>query len=520
MPSGKKTLVLVALIIFAGFLVRFLNIENAPPGVYPDEAVNGIDAINAMNGNWEWFYPANNGREGLFMNMIAVCFSLFGISVLSLKLPSILIGTSTIIGTYLLGKELFNKERVGIVAAFLVAFSFWAINFSRISFRANMLPAVLVFSFYFLWKGVRTKKWYDFAIGGLIFGIGLHTYISFRIAPLILVATLLAMMISKKGFLKEYWKSIAVFCAATAVTAAPMLYTFFISHPEYWQSRTSNVSIFNPEINQGRPVATFLKSLGLSVAKYNFWGDQNWRHNFPPYPVLDPVTGVAFTFGFAWAIIRIFHLLHLRAFRKTRHPQFEVYTFLLAWFFVMLIPEFMTAEGNPHALRSIGTLPPVFIFSALTFEFFMAKAHRHSEIYRKITYSMIALILISVGIFNVTRYHFVWAKKQETAQAFERNVMEASRYLHTLPESLEKFVVAESMQRIPIQVMNNDQPEIRYIYSSEVESIAPANEKNFIIILTDRNDEAISYLEEKYPSLSTEEKKGNLGTSFYVMKQK
>ena len=31
----------------------------------------------------------------------------------------------------------------------------------------------------------------------------------------------------------------------------------------------------------------------------------------------------------------------------------------------MLIPEFMAAEGNPHALRSIGTLPVVFISAQL-----------------------------------------------------------------------------------------------------------------------------------------------------------
>jgi len=226
--KNLKIIGLLLLIIAIGFFLRFYNIDNAPPGVYPGEAVNGEDAVRSINtGDYQWFYPANNGREGLMMNLIAFCFQLFGISVLTLRLPSIIFGTLTILGTYLLGKELFNT-RVGLIGSFLVSVGYWAINFSRISFRANMLPTILVFSFYFLWKGLRTKSWTDFAIGGSIFGIGLHTYIAFRIAPAILVVALISLMLTRQNFLKEYWKKMAVFVLFFLLAASPMLYTFFL----------------------------------------------------------------------------------------------------------------------------------------------------------------------------------------------------------------------------------------------------------------------------------------------------
>lgn len=298
MNKKTKIYILLALIIALGFFLRIYNIENAPPGVYPDEAVNGEDALRALStGNFQWFYPANQGREGLFINIQALSFALFGITVLALKLPSILFGTLTILGIFLLARELFSV-RVGLFSAFLVATGFWAINFSRIGFRAIMLPFILVFAFYFLWKGLRTRKWTDFAIGGFIFGLGLHTYIAFRIAPAILVVTLLSFLISRPNFLKEYWKKILVFILFTALAAAPMLYTFFVAHPEYLESRSDSISVFSPAVNKGHLVPTFLKSLGLSLAKYNFWGDQNWRHNYPPYPILDFLAGIAFLFGF------------------------------------------------------------------------------------------------------------------------------------------------------------------------------------------------------------------------------
>lgn len=515
MARFKKYFLLFLVIAF-GFFLRFSNIESAPPGVYPDEAVNGIDAINALGGNWQWFYEANNGREGLFMNLIALCFKFFGISVLTLKLPSIIFGTLTIFGTYLLSKELYKKERFALISAFLVATAFWAINFSRISFRANMLPAVLVFSFYFLMRAVRTKKWPDFAIGGFIFGLGLHTYIAFRIAPLILVVMLATFIITREKFLNKYWKMILVFILFTFISASPMIYTFY-AHPEYFTSRTGNVSVLNPEVNQGHLAKAFFKSFGLSLAKYTFWGDQNWRHNYPPYPLLDPITGIAFLFGFVYAVGRMLHLLTIRFIKKIRNERLETYTLLLSWFFIMLVPEFMTAEGNPHALRCIGTLPVVFILSALTFEFFLRRAEKYSYIFKKITTFLIIAMLISIGIFNTIKYHLVWANQPETASSFDKNLLEISNYLKTKPKNRQVFIIIESMQRIPIQLFNWETSNISYYYPGEIDQINP-EDNNFEIIMTDKNDEIITSLQEKFPQLNFEEIKDEFGLSYYILK--
>ncbi|MDZ4385210.1 MAG: hypothetical protein U0944_02205, partial [Candidatus Moranbacteria bacterium] len=96
--KNKKKLayILLFLILALGLFLRTYHIDTAPPGIYPDEAVNGQDAIRALEtGEFQWFYPANQGREGLFMNLIAFCFKFFGISILTLKLPAIIFGTLT-----------------------------------------------------------------------------------------------------------------------------------------------------------------------------------------------------------------------------------------------------------------------------------------------------------------------------------------------------------------------------------------------------------------------------------------
>ncbi|OGI29223.1 MAG: hypothetical protein A2288_00430 [Candidatus Moranbacteria bacterium RIFOXYA12_FULL_44_15] len=501
--TKTKTTILLIFILAVGLFLRAYNIDNVPPGIYADEAENGIDAMTAnASGQYQWFYPGNQGREGLFMNLIALCFKLFGVSAFTLKLPSIIFGTLAIGGIYLLAKELFSNSRIGFISAFLTAVSFWAINFSRISFRANMVPAILSFSFYFLWKGLRTKRWHNFAIGGFIFGIGLHTYISFRIAPLILIAMFFALIITRENFLKKYWTSILVFIAFASLSAGPMFYTFFVAHPEYWESRTGHISILNPEINQGHLFKTFLKTFGLSLAKYNFWGDQNWRHNFPPYALLDPLTGIAFLFGFIYSLLKTFHLFVLRFGKKVRDQKLEVYVFLTVWFFVMLIPEVMGYEGNPHSLRAIGTLPVVFIFAALAFNYILGKTEDKTLLYKKTVFGLIILMFIFIGLFNSVKYHLVWAKKIETAKAFDRHLREISGYFNGLPRSTEKYLVADEYPSRPVKVETSKTENVFYVWPVHIEHIKPKTD-DFIIIMTDPAEPYLQKLKQMFPGINT-----------------
>lgn len=517
----KKILavVLITLIVAVGFFLRFYNIENVPPGVYPDEAVNGEDALRAnSSGDYQWFYPANQGREGLFMNLIALCFKFFGASILTLKLPAIISGALTILGTYLLAKELFGK-RAGLFSAFLTAFSFWSINFSRISFRANMLPLVLSFSFYFLYKGLRTKKLADFAVGGIIFGIGMHTYIAFRIAPLILVLALIALIVSRENFLKNFWKHILVFVFWTSLVAAPMIWTLFVAHPEYLDSRAASISVFSPERNDGHPYLTMLSSFSLSLIKYNLVGDQNWRHNYPPYAILDPISGAAFVFGFVFSLITILKQGYLRFKNKFRDTRLDIHIFLMAWFFAMLVPEFLTAESNPHALRSIGTLPVVFIFASLTFSYLFDQAKNASYLMKKINLSLIIFALIFIGLFNSIKYHYFWANQPMVGKSFNKNLTDMSKFIQTLPKDQEKFVITSynTLEKLPIDIFNQGN-NTHFFYPNELEKINPQSQDDFMIFFTENNRDAIQTMQQKFPDLKLQEVDGTLDSVYYVLK--
>lgn len=428
-------------ILSGALFVRVYQIESIPGGLYPDEAVNGIDALTANEtGGYRWFYPNNYGREGLFINLQALAIKYFGNTIPVLKFWSTIFGTLAVLGIYFLGKELFQRRGAGLIAAFLLATSFWAINFSRIGFRAIMVTFLLTFAFYFFFKGLRTERIRTFFLSGLIFGIGVHTYVAYRLAPLILIAILPFLILSYEHFLRRFWKHGLTFILGATIAAAPLFWEFY-AHPEHLSSRTGAVSIFSPEVNQGDFWGTFAKTLGLSLIKYNFWGDQNWRHNYPPYPILDPFTGIFFLTAFGYLFYDLIKRLGHRLRDKVRDPTLVRTVFLLAFFFVMLMPEFLTEEGLPHALRAIGTQAPVILMATMAIMAVIKYAHHTFFGTRIALLSLLLIALMGGATINLAKYFVFFAESPTQMGAFNKNFTNMATYITALPPETKKYIV-------------------------------------------------------------------------------
>lgn len=522
MKSQKKHVIagLLMAILVAAMALRSYHISTLPSGIFPDEAQNGVDAELAnATANHKLFYETNNGREGLFINLQSLSIKYLGNTVLGLKFWSITFGTLTVLGVFLLASEIFQSQIAGLVGAYLIAFSYWAINFSRIGFRAIMLPFILTWAFYFVLKGLRTKKLSDFILGGFIYGLGLHTYIAFRTSPLALIVLFIFLIISKKHFLKEYWKQVLVFAMAMFIAAAPMLLDFFVWNPQHYTSRTSEISVFNPDNNHGHLLLTVARTLGLSLAKYNFWGDQNMRQNYPPYPLLNPVTGVTFFIGFIYCIVQFFRLTWVRFSRGERDEKLVTYAFLLAWIFALLIPEFLAAEGNPHALRSIGTLPVVIIMAVFPFMWIIKRYNNYGHAFKKFVLSSMIMIFAFIAIFDPVKYFVFFANSPEQHGAFDANLMKVSDYLRALPAGTEKYVITGSMERLTINYLNPTMPNLHYVYPGEIDNINPENLSTAVFIFTGQDWDSINGVRNRLSGLNYHEHHYPLGDTFYTLSQ-
>lgn len=352
-----RTSLLLALVILAGAALRLTLIGDLPPGLYPDEATNGTDALRAIeSGNWQWFYESNNGREGLFINVQALSIMAAGVQEpWVLRIVSAIVGILTIPGMYLLGRTLWSK-RVGLISAALLAGSFWHLIFSRMGFRAIAAPLMLAWAMVFivlaLQRAGASKKsaaWLAL-LGGAVAGLGVHTYIAFRAAAVAFLVTCVAAFWIAAKHRKDVFKLSILAGAAALLVASPVLW-YFYSHPGTFAERSAQVSVFA----QPDPVRNLVKNTGLELGMLFLKGDGNWRHNFPPQPEMPRVFFPFLLIGAA-EIIR-----KLVASRGKDLTGITVIGLTAA----ALLPAITSSEGMPHALRGIMLLVPVLLTTGL-----------------------------------------------------------------------------------------------------------------------------------------------------------
>ncbi|TES96049.1 hypothetical protein E3J85_01440 [Patescibacteria group bacterium] len=411
-----KTLItiLVALVIVLGIFLRFYQLNEIPFGVYPDEAANGTNANQIAEGeNFQVFFEDNGGREGLYVYLVAGVFKLFGSSVWSLHATSALIGIFTLILFYFLAKELFGRK-IGLIALFLFSISTWHLTFSRDGFRGILVPLITIGLLYFLIKAYRSKKVVFWVLSGVFLGLGVYSYIAFRMVPLILLLLFLYYYFVQK---KRFWESklvrkgVVIFLISAFIVAMPFL-VHSIFHPEDFLGRAGGVSIFNPDLWEGGFIKTAFTSTVKTLGMFNFTGDYNWRHNLVGMPMLNFWVGILFLWGILITIVN---------FKKTR------YFLILTGLFVMLLPSILTAEGVPHALRAIGVLPFIYLLATLPFRYFF----RTKKFLSGVIILVLGIVfLASITYDNYRRYFVTYAEKEEVYSEFRSDLRELGEHLN------------------------------------------------------------------------------------------
>jgi 4-amino-4-deoxy-L-arabinose transferase-like glycosyltransferase len=93
------------------------------------------------------FYPEDHGREGLFINLSAVCVYFFGNTTWAVQLPTVLFGILNVWIVYVLSTAFFSPP-IALLAAFFMATSLWQVMGSRFSNRANAASFFLALTLY------------------------------------------------------------------------------------------------------------------------------------------------------------------------------------------------------------------------------------------------------------------------------------------------------------------------------------------------------------------------------------
>jgi 4-amino-4-deoxy-L-arabinose transferase-like glycosyltransferase len=442
MTRNRRLLLLSGVLAIASFL-RFYHLASTPPGLSIDEAMDGVNAQNvAQTGQFKVYYPEDNGREGLYVNILALAFRyhlLPDTAPWSLRIPAAVSGVLAVLGVYLLVAELFT-DGIALLSAFLLATSFWHINFSRIGFRAILAPFCLSWAMYFLLKALRgnrprnrtlpcaegTAKYLLCAMaGGVFYGLGFYTYIAFRITPLLLPVPILF-------FRKEpaVWKCAALFLIITFLVALPIGW-YYLHHPADFFGRTAQVSV----TRSARPLAVAAGNAYKTALMFNWHGDRNWRHNVSRAPQLFWPVGIFFILGI---------ILGAAAFLKrdsavaAGDSRFAI-LFMVVWFILGALPEVLSDAGIPHALRAILMVVPATIFAAIgAFWIYRRLAAKLDAGWMA---AVAACFLAFLGTAAYRQYFISWAGNPNVAAAFDARYVAIGNQIKALPPSAEKYVV-------------------------------------------------------------------------------
>jgi 4-amino-4-deoxy-L-arabinose transferase-like glycosyltransferase len=449
--KSKRIWLLVGILIIAAFL-RFYHFTTTPPGLYPDEAIDGNNAAEAATtGHYQVFYTEDNGREGLYVNLIAILLQYFHAphEPWVVRLPAAIAGVLTVLGLYLLVAELFG-DGPGLLAAFLLATCFWHINFSRIGFRAILAPLLLTWALYLLIKAFRAARgrtaiWYAI-FAGIVYALGFYTYIAYRITPLLF---LLFIPFFKKH--PGFWKRAVIFIIAAFIVAAPIGW-YFLKHPADFFGRTSEISV----TNSSSPLKDFAVNTVKTLLMFNIRGDGNWRHNISGAPELFWPVGLLFVLGIILGIYALWRYWRRRAppggtaspsetaLPGGTAPSLPLFSMLIVfgWMILAALPAIISDEGIPHALRSILMLPPAIIFAALGGIWCYKSIQKYAG--RKFAITIAAIFLVAVAAFAYVDYFIIWAGNPNVPGTFNADYVTIGREINALPASTPKYVVVEA----------------------------------------------------------------------------
>lgn len=463
LTQRQKDLLALLLILLVSASLRLWQLDRVPPGLFGDEAVNGLDALDAIAGRARVFYPANFGREGLHILLLTPFINALGPTPLALRLPSAIAGILTAVATYWLGREMLTRTRYSgtlapLVAALLLSVSYWHVHFSRFGIRGVFTPLAAALAFAAFWHGENRIArvsglggspfrdgpiWGWLILSGVFLGAGVHFYTASRLVPLFVVAFLVVqpLMVWLVARLRAdgaeishpplvsraFWPHVAMGVAAIVVFTP--LGAYFLQNPGSFAQRASAVSLLNAEVAGTSPLERLADAAGANVAQFFLpgAGDRAQFYNDPGRPVFGLLTGVLALAGIAVCV-----------WMGARGSSPGL--FLLLWFPMMLLPAFLAVDRFPTLPRALGVLPGVYFFPALAIAALSQILARRWPFPDRHQWQSLAaagvvtgVLVLADGIATSEDYFVRWSRSDATQDAFDADILAAVRWLSEKP---------------------------------------------------------------------------------------
>ena len=310
-------------VLFAVALVfRLPVLTYSPPFVHGDEANSGLMGRLFNQGQAPLLSIAPSSLPMLSYAISGLGMRLFGDDLLGLRLTNAVIGSASIILTYLLGRELFNR-RAAFLGALLLAVTFLDVDLSRNGVHSIQGPVFVTLTLYFLVRWLRHGGALSAFLTGLSVIADLQVYWGARVAPLLVVALVIFLDVRERLLLEARARESVWFFLGLVIAGLPVV-SLFLANPGSFSTRNNAVSLFTPSTVQSWPAMygtsstalVLLHQAWLTWSTFTTLGDTSLNVGWGG-TILDTVSAALLPAALFLAILRV------------RHWQ---YALLLGWF--------------------------------------------------------------------------------------------------------------------------------------------------------------------------------------------
>jgi hypothetical protein len=510
-----KWLLLTAVILLAAFF-RLYRIDSLPPGDGYDPAYYGVDALQFLRGvRPSVMLPPN--REPLFSHLVTVNFLLFGASATTIHLTSALVGLLTVPLVCLAADALFATEDEeeplrrwgGLMAALMVAISYWHLNWSRYGVRAILVPLSAAATFTFLWRGFRTGALAPLLFCGISLGLSMYTYQAARLLPVLVILGFVTVVWERGTITKRDWLHFILVVGVAMSVFAP-LGLHFATDPSSFSHRIEEALVVQEERSTTSNLRAVLDQTVEALLAFTFAGDRTPYSTIPGRPSLNPFFSALFLLGIG---ISLTHL------RKPR------YVFLLSSLVVMTIPAMLAGKG-PTAKRAIGTLPAVAMLVAVgaltplvTLRRWLgdrlpAWANRLSAAWGVVVLCGFAYS----GVITYRDYFIRWASNPNLPTHFEAGISAMGDFIGDLPPKEQVYTSPEPPSHPAMRFHSGLRDDVRG-YNGRVCLVVPrtTTADTTYVIVPGKDDNSLDLLQRIFPQGAVTHRQSVVGDQPYFL---
>lgn len=344
-----KQRALLTFIVLLAWLMRVGRLEQLPPGIDRDTAINGVYTLYILHEGWRSLFYRVGAIEPFIVYLQALSVAAFGVNVFALRFVTAVSGTLSVVVLYTFVRALKFERSVALLSAFGMAICVEHLHLSRLGLRAIFIPLFGVLWLWWWWRGWCAGRWRDFLLAGVFLGASIYTYISALFFPLVLFALIAHQGVFASARVRSRAQALGLMAGTAFVVASPML-LLMLQYPSAAFFRASQVTLFaHPDYERLGLVGVVTAKL---IAQAKMFGIE-WQGQYNPLsqPLLDPLWFVLFVSGLGLCV---------------RHARRIEYAWAPLMLVVMLLPDLLGGnEPFPHELRVIGVIPPAFFIAGL-----------------------------------------------------------------------------------------------------------------------------------------------------------